>query len=183
MNVGYIVLWKHLLTNPEFRRLMRRVAGDLPPTALTESLALGYLTKLWMLADSHLRDDDTLDMSAHEVDQFLGVEDCAQVLGPNWLQVLDANHVRLPNYLAHNNSSARRRALTAARVEKYRDRKRDAAQRESVTEGNGDALQGERTSVQGALPPIPSHPIPSQPNKNPQTPSGGLKMKLPGGGK
>lgn len=180
MSVGYIVLWKHLLTNPEFRRLMRRVAGDLPPTALTESLALGYLAKLWMLADSHLRDDDTLDMSADEVDQFLGVQDCAQVLGPNWLEVLDAHHVRLPNYLAHNNSSARRRALTAARVGKYRDRKRDAAQRASVTngvtEGNGDALPD-------ALPPIPSHPIPAQPNKNPQTPSGGLKMKLPGGGK
>lgn len=156
---GYTIVWKDLLTKPEFWRLAKRVrehAGAPLSDADAESRALGYLTKLWLLADSHIADDDTLDMGPDEVDKFLGVAGLSQVLGPNWLEILDADQVRLPNWLAHNGVQAKKQARAFARKQRY-----DAKQQErkSVLTGTQERSTGNGTE----LPPIPSHPIPSLP--------------------
>ena len=158
---GYTIVWKDLLTKPEFKRLAKRVsqqATEPLSDADAESRALGYLTKLWLLADSHIADDDTLDMGPDEVDQFLGVAGLSQVLGPNWLEVLDADQVRLPNWLAHNGVEAKKRARTFARNQRYAARQHE---RKSVSLKTQERLTGNGATSS----PIPSHPIPSLPSE------------------
>jgi len=121
-NGGYILLWKSLLTKPDFLKLVKRIQlAHAESRAAAESQALGYLTKLWLVADSHIRSDDTLDLGADDVDELLGVQGIAQLLGPNYLEILDANCVRLPNWLDHNGGLAKKQARAAARQEKHRN--------------------------------------------------------------
>lgn len=172
------MIWKVLRTKPEFQRLVTRVQkfwerDEIVPSSRNEaeSRALGYLAQLWLLADSHIREDDTLDMSADEVDQLLGTAGLAQVLGPNWLEILDsADQVKLPNWLSHNGAEARARARGNARVEKHRA-KLATAQPSGVTDNlstvsssNGTPLHSDTAGVSSL--PIPSHPIPTQPLKS-----------------
>lgn len=144
MMSGYIMLQHALLTKPEFRRLCTRVQTFCKARSWSQAqaLALGCLIKLWIVADDHIAEDDTLDMSAHEVDQLLGIDGISKILGPNWLEILDSeDKVRLPNWNAHNNHTTRKKAQDLARQHKHRAKKR-AMQRAGVTECNGDALQG-----------------------------------------
>ena len=163
---GYIRIWKELRTSPEFRRLVRRFeqhlqgnSGEVGCREFAETYALGALAQLWLIADSHIRDDDTLDLGPDEIEDFLGICGVVEILGPNWAEVLGPHQVRLPNYSAHNGITTRKKALAAARSAKYRAKTRDV-----TLSGDAVTRDASRSRVTSGVtpPPIPSLPNPSQ---------------------
>lgn len=134
---GWIKLDKDLLTDPRFKRASRMLVARRSATALQgETLLLGSLALLWLHADSHLRDDDTFDMGAEEVDQLVGVDGFCSVLPTDWLQIIDAHSIKLPNFHVHNGTEAKKRAQTQKRVERHRTK----VKRTDDTSANATAL-------------------------------------------
>src|SRR5579862_996280 len=127
---GWIKLEKDLREDQLVKRMARALnqtsAFGNAPALLCVTLVLGGLAQLWMHADSFAREDDTLDITADEVDELTGIQGFAQLLPEDWFQVLDAQRVKLPGFQDHNGSEAKRKALTARRVAQHRSKeKRD----------------------------------------------------------
>ena len=161
---GYILLAKDLRSDQRFRRLVRNViALQHPPTcnvdvatfARGETLVLGALAKVWMHADTHIRADNILDMSADEIDELVGIAGFANLLPADWFQVIDADHVQLVDFLEHNGTKAKKKVAGARRQERFRSKHRTELD-------DAEALHHESTCNAPALPshpiPIPSHP-------------------------
>jgi hypothetical protein len=85
------------------------------------TLVCGALVRLWCLADSHVGDDDVLDLSASDVDEFLGIPGFCELMPADWL-IADGDRVKLPGFQAHNGSAAKKRAVTQKRVAAHRSR-------------------------------------------------------------
>ena len=98
------------------------------------ALALGGLGKLWGYADTHVRDDDTIELGVDDINKVVGIKGFAQFLPEDWLQIIDPETVKLPGFHVHNGTIAKKKALTQKRVAKHR---------ENVTL---DALKSERKS-------------------------------------
>lgn len=149
---GWIKLEKDLREDPRFTRMVNALIAReaAPVTNVTQaryisnaatSRVLGSLALLWMYADSHIREDDTLDLGADEVDQLVGLEGFVQLMPADWLEVIDAHSVKLPGFHEHNGTAAKKKALTNKRVARHRIR-------QSVT----PVAQEKRSSVTAALP-------------------------------
>lgn len=168
---GYIHVLKTLTSDPRFTRLARALLKHTDSTATKEfgeTLALGCLVKLWLRADSHIRDDDTLELGADEIDEFLGVDGVTKILEPNWTQILDADHVKLPNYVAHNGIEARRMAQATARQAKHRAKGSNGQALHAVTEPVTQERDiTSRLDVTPPSPLIPSQPLPSPTSSQP----------------
>lgn len=124
---GWIKLEKDLRDDPRVREIARQLAGcsvthqALHPVTL-RTLVLGGLVKLWCYADTHISDGhDTLDATLDDVDEIVGIEGFAQVLPPDWLQVVNPKQVKFPNYHRHNGTEAKKKAVTLDRVHKHRN--------------------------------------------------------------
>ena len=131
---GWIKLEKDLISDPRVRRIARQLRNaDVTHERISDvtqrfsdsvylAIALGALTQLWCYADTHVRDDDTLELGIDDIDEIVGVEGFARVLPEDWLQVLDAETVKLPGFHAHNGTDARKKALTQKRVTRHREK-------------------------------------------------------------
>jgi hypothetical protein len=130
---GWIKLEKNLREDRRFTRMVDALLArkDMSVTTVTQmryierntvTQVLGGLAQLWMFADSHIREDDTLDITLDEIDQLIGIEGFAKLIPSDWLEVLDENSVRLPDFQAHNGTDAKKKALTARRVKRHRTR-------------------------------------------------------------
>src|ERR1700731_2178803 len=53
------------------------------------TLVCGALARLWMYADSHAREDDTLDMGPEEINEWLRIPDFCSLIPEDWLKVID----------------------------------------------------------------------------------------------
>jgi hypothetical protein len=100
------------------------------------TLVCGALARLWIYADSHAREDDTLDLGPLEIDELLGIPGFCAMMPPDWLVQVGENTVELPGFQAHNGVEAKKRALTQKRVERHRETKKH----ESVTPRNASSL-------------------------------------------
>lgn len=114
---GWIKLEKDLLTDPRMTSLLCNA-----PALQGVTHALGCLAHVWMIADAHLGEGDVLALGPDQINQLVGVQGFAQAVPPDWLQIIDTNHVKLPGYHAHNGPEAKARALTARRVSQHRTR-------------------------------------------------------------
>jgi hypothetical protein len=128
---GWIKWEKDLETDPRTLRILRDLpklcnAPALHGNALV-TLVCGALQRMWSYADSHIRSDDTLDMGASELDEYLGIADFCSVLPEDWLVVVDENTLKLPDYQSHNGVEAKKKALTQKRVAKHRQKERNAS--------------------------------------------------------
>jgi hypothetical protein len=129
MSGGWIKVEKDLREDLRVKR-MAKLLNDKHPAlcnacafqdgALLITVVIGALNQLWMHADTFARDDDTLDITADEIDQLAGIQGFAQILPVDWLEILDSDSVKLPGYQGHNGSEAKRKAQTAKRVSKHR---------------------------------------------------------------
>jgi hypothetical protein len=138
---GWIKFEKSLETDPRTTRMVRAlVTHQRYSPALAVTLVVGALTRLWSYMDTHGREDDTLDLSPHEVDELVGLPGFAASMPESWLVETDDGRVELPNFHAHNSAEAKKQALTAKRVAKHRASKRDAEKRDCVTPCNAGAL-------------------------------------------
>jgi len=104
------------------------------------TLVLGGLNQLWMHADTFARDDDTLEMTVDEIDELTGIEGFSQLLPADWLEVLDAQRVKLPGFQDHNGTRAKKNALTAKRVSKHRSNHSNDAALQPPEKRNAVAL-------------------------------------------
>lgn len=148
---GWIKLEKDLESDPRVLRMAKaldrvtpdRNAGALHPVtqaSRTVTLVIGALGRLWMYADSHARDDDTLDMSVEEIDQWLGLPGFCAVMPPDWLSVVDEGTVELPGFQEHNGTEAKRKDLNAKRQARHRKRSSRTSVTGGVTGSNAGAL-------------------------------------------
>jgi hypothetical protein len=106
--------------------------------------------QLWMYADEHIADDDTLEASLDDIDEIVGVEGFAQAIPADWLKIIDPNKVQLPDYIAHNGTTSKRRAQAAKRQAAYRSRKGDAKVTRDSNASNGARKREEKEEKQEA---------------------------------
>lgn len=143
---GWIKVEKDLESDPRVLRMAKDIGrlfflfhptDDLDPCNACAfpgvTLVCGALTRLWIYADSHARDDDTLDMGAQEINEWLGIPNFCSIVPKDWLIEIDEHTVELPGYQQHNGTEARKRALTQKRVAQHR-------KRDSVAPSNASAL-------------------------------------------
>jgi hypothetical protein len=127
MSGGWIKFEKDLLTDPRVLRMAAHLRDNDKIDACCNAhalhhvtLVLGGLAQLWFLCDTHIGQDDVLPLGINEINQFVGIEGFANILPEDWLQVVDAHHVKLPNYHIHNGTVAKKTALTNKRVNRHR---------------------------------------------------------------
>lgn len=84
-------------------------------------VVVGALVTLWWFADTHIREDDTLPIGTDQINELVGVENFCDLMPADWLQVIDANNVKLIDYTAHNGTTAKKRALGQKRQQRHRD--------------------------------------------------------------
>ena len=88
---------------------------DIDPDA-----ALGKLIRLWVWADQQTYDGNAASVTLALLDRVSGVSGFAHALKKvGWLTELDT-HFSFPNFTRHNGQSAKCRALSKLRTEKYR---------------------------------------------------------------
>jgi hypothetical protein len=156
---GWIKFEKDLQIDPRVLRMAKAIdrglvlfrsdEPDLDPcnaAALPAvTLVCGALVRLWCLADSHVGEDDILDLSAGDVDEFLGIPGFCALMPSSWLSV-DGDRVKLPGFHRHNGTQAKKRAVTQERVKRHRVRnaasvtRPDQDQDQTKTKKNDDAM-------------------------------------------
>lgn len=146
---GWIKVEKGLTETIRFKRIVRKLRDSSNalrgvtqnPEAFAVTVVLGAIVRFWIYADSHIRDDDTLEITLDEINEIVGVDGFAQALPAEWLQVIDAERVQLPNFLDHNGSSEKQRRDNARRQAEYRHRRdsRNVTRDVTVTNTRNDA--------------------------------------------
>lgn len=138
---GWIKLDKKLVESIRFRRVVRKLretSNALRDVTheLAVTITVGGLMRFWAYADSHIDDDNALAMTIDEVDELVGIDGFGKALPVEWLKVLDADHVQLPDFLAHNGSSEKQRRDNARRQAAYRHRRESRNVTRDVTDDN-----------------------------------------------
>jgi hypothetical protein len=120
---GWIKVEKDLSNDPRVLRMASRLShADVTLGSRSRLVVVGALVTLWWYADTHISDDDVLAIGADEVDELVGLKGFCALVPPDWLQVLDADHVKLVDYTAHNGSLAKNKALAQKRQQRHREK-------------------------------------------------------------
>ena len=132
---GWIKFEKDLITDPRVKRIARLLRNDFVTHERytlngAVSLVVGALAQLWIYADTHITDDDILRVSVADVDEVVGIVGFVNLLPTDWLEVLDAETIKLPSFHEHNGTSAKKRALGAKRVSKHRTKRQNSVTQE-----------------------------------------------------
>jgi hypothetical protein len=134
MTGGWIKFEKALESDPRVRKLARELRNACVTQgrfnkddtyfshAFFVSQVLGCLGRLWFYADTHIPKDDMIQMDINDVDEIVGVQGFAQILPEDWLQILDAETVKLPGFHTHNGTKAKKQAVTNKRVARFREK-------------------------------------------------------------
>lgn len=120
---GWIKWEKDLESDPRVLRMARelkRMCNDAPFHYVT--LVCGALIRIWSYADSHIRSDNTIDMSVMELDQVIGIPGFCEMMPADWLREKNGRAVELPQFQEHNGVEAKKRALTQKRVAQHRSK-------------------------------------------------------------
>lgn len=154
---GYITFDRNLRSSQVFKDLVDRYRNaPLHPEPLrfvtASTHVTGALLCLWLHAEAHIAEDDSLDESLDQLNELLGIPGFMQMLPERWCTVIDGR-TYLPCFSEKNNLN--HRALSNAERQK-RWRERQKQKRQAVTKSN-----------EGSCYVTPSHPIPSQPNPLP----------------
>ena len=125
---GWIKLEKDLYTDPRLRRAARilcerDLASGQPKRPFTRYLSelLGAVSILWITADTHVDEEDVLELGPSDIDELTGIEGFCELLPAEWLVVLDPKRVKLPKFHMHNGTDAKEAALNQRRQERYRN--------------------------------------------------------------
>lgn len=151
---GWIKLEKDLATDPRVIRIGKALDrkfsffapegasrdGTFDPSNATPlpgvTLAVGALALLWIYADSHARNDDTLDLGVTDLDELLGIPGFCSLMPSDWLTVIDEHTVELPGFQSHNGVEAKNKDLNAKRQQRHREK----VKRNTVTGRNAQPL-------------------------------------------
>jgi len=144
---GWIKWEKSLETDPRVLRMakeLKRICNASPFHPVT--LVCGGLLRMWSYADTHIRQDDTLDLGSTEVDELVGIEGFCALLPEDWFREIDEKTVELPGFLEHNGVEAKKKALTQKRVENHRKRSSVTAALPDQTRPDLDQTKKETTA-------------------------------------
>jgi hypothetical protein len=139
---GWIKLGKDLPQDFRVRRMARELVAGMGDTerhtvtsrvTLGVTLVLGGLAQLWMHADTFADEDNVIRASLDDIDELTGLKGFGKLMPAEWLEILDADRVKLPDFHEHNGSEARSRSRHAERQARYR---RNLALRSSVTQAS-----------------------------------------------
>lgn len=131
---GWIKLEKALRDDPRVLRMASRLRNaDVTLGERSRALVVGALAQLWCYADTHVRQDDTLDLGPDELDDLVGVPGFARLLPADWLEIIDDSTVKLPNFHAHNGTESKKKALNQKRQERHRTNMRDTSVTQALT--------------------------------------------------
>jgi hypothetical protein len=120
---GWIKVEKDLSNDPRVLKMASRLShADVTLGSRSRLVVVGALVTLWWYADTHIGDDDVLAIGADEVDELVGLKGFCALMPQDWLQVLDADHVKLIDYVAHNGSHAKNTALAQKRQQRHREK-------------------------------------------------------------
>jgi len=164
---GWIKWEKDLEGDPRFVRLVRHVRNacvtDASQGGYVVTLTVGALLRFWSYADTHIRSDDTLDLSPEDIDDLVGLPKFTSGMPDDWLVVLDDGRVELPGYQGHNGVEAKKRDLAAKRMERKRLRDSHArvtTQRNGgVTGASPDQTRPDHKEKISAEPPALAPPV------------------------
>jgi hypothetical protein len=92
---------------------------DIPVRILWITCA-GAVGKIWSFADSHVDNKDILSLGPAHIDEITGIKGFCNLMPKEWLQVIDAHHVKLPGFHTHNGTTAKKKANGAERQRRYR---------------------------------------------------------------
>jgi hypothetical protein len=134
---GWIKFEKDMANDPRLIELAVQMADaaslasgnrDLPrqeAVALYCNALRGALVTLWCYADTHIRDDDTLDMGAGAVEALVGIDGFCDLLPDEWVTITNDGSVKLPGYCAKNGVISRRKRTEDSneRVRKFREKR------------------------------------------------------------
>jgi hypothetical protein len=140
--VAWIKFEKDLLTDPRVLKIgkslrARHVVIENPDLTAGEDLAelarnheplpdvtlvCGALVRIWSLADTHVDENDVLPLGFNDIDSLIGVPGFCRLMPLEWIEEIDKDSVRLPNYHGHNGTEAKRKAVTQKRVAAFRAR-------------------------------------------------------------
>jgi hypothetical protein len=109
------------------------------------TLVLGCMAAIWMMADDHVRDGDVLSLGIDKINKLLGVPGFCEMLPGDWLEVIDAKSVKLPNYHGHNGTERGAAMTNAERQAKHRAKLKQERE-QSAGLPNGDHTSGAVTS-------------------------------------
>lgn len=129
MSGAWIKLEKDRRDDPRVLRMARELRHAAVTLLRDESvftpniyvtLVLGCLDVLWCYADTHVREDDTLDLGPDEIDELVGLRGFCRLMPTDWLEIVDEKTVKLPDFHRHNGTEAKKKALSQKRSERYR---------------------------------------------------------------
>lgn len=119
---GWIKVEKDLADDPRVLRMASRLRNaDVTLASRSKLVVIGALVTLWWYADTHIGDDDVLPIGTDQIDELVGLVGFCEIMPAEWLQVIDANSVKLVDYFAHNGTNAKARALNQRRQETFRN--------------------------------------------------------------
>jgi hypothetical protein len=121
---GWIKLEKDLRTDPRVLRMASQLGVTLDRHGCV-TLVLGGLAQIWMLADTHVGNGDILPLGIDDINDIVGIQGFVQLIPQDWLQIVDADNVKLPGFHKHNGTVAKERAQGQKRNARYVKRRDD----------------------------------------------------------
>jgi hypothetical protein len=139
---GWIKFWKDMPNDPRVVSAAMKLANryvlarrtpaggnDLSTSDMCNAwrnAVTGALVTLWVYADEHIRDDDTLQIDSQTLDAIVGLEGFFEVMPREWIDELEDGCIVLPGYCQKNSLIAKRKrtATSNARVTRWRRAKK-----------------------------------------------------------
>ena len=118
--MSWIKIRVSLPTDPRVVRMAEILGKSIPEI-------VGACVMLWAWADTHTATGKLTGVSPASIDSLIGLEkfsEAAQAV--DWMRLTDAGWVVLPRFTKHNGQTAKRRALTARRVARCKQRSGNA---------------------------------------------------------
>jgi hypothetical protein len=137
---GWIKWEKDLNNDPRVLRMASRLSnGDVTLLSRSKLTIIGGLIIFWSFADTHIRDDDTIECAVEEINEVVGITNFCDLLPADWFKILNPNRVHLIDFLKHNGIDAKKKALAAKRQERHR-RKYNASVTPKSRESNAPSV-------------------------------------------
>ena len=144
---GWIKFEKSLEDDPRVVRMIAQLRNaDVTLVKHAPLLVVGALARFWWYADTHIRDDDRLDLGFSEIDDMVGLPGFCLLMPSDWIVQIDERTVELPDFQEHNGVEAKRRAVTQKRVERHRNAGGKQKRYSSVTDALPDQTRPDQTN-------------------------------------
>lgn len=123
-------------------QVMHHVISPVITSDFCVTLVLGGLARLWWYCDTYIRDgeSDVIMTTVEIINEIVGVENFAQLLPQDWLQVVDPTHIKFPEFHRHNSKFAKAKSNHAAAQARYREKLKRKNNTRTITSESRDDI-------------------------------------------